>query len=429
MRKLLELMLRVLARGVIKKYDPEVVGVTGSIGKTSSKEAIVRVLSAKYAVRGSIRNYNNELGLPLTILGLNSPGRSWAGWLSVLIQGIKLLMFIDKDYPEVLVLEMGVDKPGDMDYLLSIVQLKAAVLTYVGTSHMEQFGTTAKLREEKAKIFNGLDRSGYAIINLDFPEADKIVEGAKNKVLTYGFAEEAEIRAQNIIYRFQDEEAASLGGVNFKIHYKDSYIPVLIPAVIGHPTIYAALAGAAVGFAFGLNGIEISEALRAMEPPKGRLHLIAGKNGSMIIDDTYNAAPQSTLAALEVLDSIKQPAICTKWVVLGDMLELGSESEKGHSEIGQRVADIAKARLLYIGKQAHYYGMGARKAEMAEERIQAFNNHQEVIEYLEIHLKPHDLVLVKGSQGMRMEKIVKALMAEPQTAGEQLVRQGADWQN
>jgi len=389
----------------------------------------VRVLSAKYAVRGSIRNYNNELGLPLTILGLNSPGRSWAGWLSVLIQGIKLLMFIDKDYPEVLVLEMGVDKPGDMDYLLSIVQLKAAVLTYVGTSHMEQFGTTAKLREEKAKIFNGLDRSGYAIINLDFPEADKIVEGAKNKVLTYGFAEEAEIRAQNIIYRFQDEEAASLGGVNFKIHYKDSYIPVLIPAVIGHPTIYAALAGAAVGFAFGLNGIEISEALRAMEPPKGRLHLIAGKNGSMIIDDTYNAAPQSTLAALEVLDSIKQPAICTKWVVLGDMLELGSESEKGHSEIGQRVADIAKARLLYIGKQAHYYGMGARKAEMAEERIQAFNNHQEVIEYLEIHLKPHDLVLVKGSQGMRMEKIVKALMAEPQTAGEQLVRQGADWQN
>ena len=420
--------MRFLARQVLEKYDPEVVGVTGSIGKTSSKEAIVRVLSAKYSVRGSIKNYNNELGLPLTILGLSSPGSSLVGWLTVLARAVGMIIFIDKEYPEVLVLEMGIDKPGDMDYLLSIVKLKVAVLTYVGSSHLEQFGTTVRLREEKAKIFNGLDRSGYALVNMDFPDADKVIENTKNKVITYGFAEEAEVRAQNVIYRFQDEEASSLAGVNFKIHYKDSYIPVLIPSVIGHPAIYAALAGAAAGFAFGLNGIEVSEALRGLEAPKGRLHLIAGKNGSMIIDDTYNAAPQSTLAALEVLDSVKQPAITTKWVVLGDMLELGAESEKGHTEVGRRVAEIAKARLLYIGKEAHYYALGARKAELAEERIQAFNNHEEVIEYLEARLKPHDLVLVKGSQGMRMEKIVKALMAEPNTAAEQLVRQGPDWQ-
>lgn len=429
MKQIAQFILKILAKIVLAKYRPEIIGITGSLGKTSAKEAITAVLSAKFGIRSNIKNYNNEFGLPLTILGINSPGRSLTGWLGVLARALGLIIFKDKSYPQILILEMGVDKPGDMDYLNSIISPQVAVLTMIGVSHLENFGTQLKLAAEKKKIFDNLDKAGWAIVNADNEKIREMIPDLKHKTLSYGLDQSADVRAVNVVFKFQEEDATDdLLGINFKISYKDSYIPVLLPRAISQGAVSAALAGFAVGIVHDLNPLEIAESLGDFAPPAGRMNLIAGLNGSIIIDDTYNAAPQSTIAALDILDAMKVDKTKHKWIVLADMLELGEASEVSHLEAGERVAKIAKANLLTLGQEALYIGIGAREHKMPEANMQHFNNHKEIIEYLSERLEAGDLVLVKGSQGLRMEKVVKGLMAEPELAGELLVRQGPDWQ-
>jgi len=430
MKKIVQFILKILAKTVLAKYQPEIIGITGSLGKTSAKDAISAVLSAKFSVRSNIKNYNNEFGLPLTILGIKSPGRSIFGWLGVIIRALGIIIFTDKQYPQVLILEMGVDKPFDMDYLNSIVSPHVAVLTMIGLSHLENFGTQAKLSAEKKKIFDNLDKTGWAIVNVDSEKIKEMVGDLKHKTISYGVDESADVRAINVAFKFQEDDATDdLLGINFKIAYKDSYIPVLLPRAISSGAVSAALAGFAVGIVHDLNPLDIAESLGEFAPPPGRMNLIAGLNGSIIIDDTYNSAPQSALAALDILDAMKVAKNKHKWIVLADMLELGEASEAGHLEVGERVAKIKKTNLLTLGQEALYIGIGAREHKMPEEDMQHFNNHKEIIEFLSDRLEAGDLVLVKGSQGMRMEKVVKGLMAEPETASELLVRQGRDWKN
>lgn len=427
-RKILELTLKLLSKAILFKYKPMTIGITGSIGKTSAKEAIATVLAAKHRVRGSQKNYNNEIGLPLTIIGADSGGRSFIGWGKVFFKALGLLFKRSSDYPEALVLEMGIDKPGDIDYLLSIVKLNVAVLTYIGHSHLENFGSQKKLSDEKAKIFKGLVKNGFAILNYDNEAAREQLLAVNRRALTYGLDNAADVRGADVLWKYlQSEDPDDLGGVSFKLSYRDSLVPMHLSNVLGEPALYAALAAAAVGLAFGLNGLEIAESLNEWQTPPGRMKLIKGINGSLIIDDTYNAAPQSTLAALNVLDKIRQLGSGRKWAVLGDMKELGQESETGHRSVGARLAAIPKARLVFMGQMAHHYAVGARQNNMPDDRIMEFNHHQEIIDYLESQLGPKDLLLIKGSQSMRMEKVVKGLMAEPETASKLLVRQGADW--
>ncbi len=429
MKKIIQFILKILAKLVVKKYQPEIIGITGSLGKTSAKEAIAVVMATKFKVRSNIKNYNNEFGLPLTIIGATSPGRSLFGWLAVMLRAFNLLISKDETYPQVLILEMGVDKPRDMDYLNSIVSPKVAVLTMIGLSHLENFGNQNKLTAEKKKIFDNLDKAGWAVLNWDSERVREISKDIKNKIITYGFNEEAEVRATNLIFKFQEDDAEEdLLGINFKIAYKDAYIPVLLPRAISQTAVSAALAGFAVGLAYGLNPVEMALALGEFAPPKGRMNLMPGINGSIVIDDTYNSAPQSALAALDVLAEMSLKRGKKKWLILADMLELGEASESAHLEVGRRVAEIKKARLLTLGQEALYFGIGAREAGLKEEDMQHFNNHQEIIDFLSEKLEAGDIVLVKGSQGMRMEKIVKGIMAEPERAEELLVRQGADWQ-
>jgi len=428
MLKILQFILKWLAKGVIWRYNPRLIGITGSIGKTSAKDATAAVLSKRFRTHSSQKNYNNELGVPLTIINAESGGKSISGWLKVFVKVLWLMIIKDKNYPELIVLEMGVDKPGDMDYLLSIVKLEVAILTYVGSSHLEQFGGHKKLAEEKAKIFNGLVKNGTAIINSGNEAALGQAINVQKRLMLYGSTNRADLQATEIVWKCSVADTANkLNGVMFKIKYQEAVIPVQLPSMIGRPAVSAALAATAAGLAFGLNGIEISEALRLWIPAPGRLRLLRGVNDSVIIDDTYNAAPQSMLAALEVLDEIRLFGAARKWAVLADMLELGSDSEKGHLEVGKQLAVIPKARLLYLGSQANYIAIGARKAGLAEDRIQAFNNTQEIVDYLLERIEPNDLILVKGSQGMRMEKVVKGLLTEGELADKLLVRQGEGW--
>lgn len=428
MKKIIELKLRFLARIIIKKYDPEIVGVTGSVGKTSTKEAIYTVLSAKKNVRCNVKNYNNEIGLPLTIIGADSPGRNVFGWIGVFLKALKLILTKDDQYPKILVLEIGVDHPGDMDYLMEIINPKIGVITTIGTVHVEFFGTQAKLRQEKAKLIKNVRKDGWAIINYDNAESRKIISDSKAKVLSYGFDEKAAVRATEISFSFDDKNNKNnLRGISFKLTYNGATAPVLLPNALSEASVYSALAASAAGLAYGMNLIEISEALKNLVSPKGRTNLIDGIKKTTIIDDTYNAEPESMLLAIGILKRIPLASGLNRWAILGDMLELGSASEEMHENIGKYLVRCGIDRLILVGERATKIAEGAIDSGMNPDYIFHFSNSSDAGRFVQERIKKGEVVLVKGSQGMRMEKIVKEIMAEPEKAGELLVRQDDSW--
>ncbi|MCK4554802.1 hypothetical protein KAU19_07680, partial [Candidatus Parcubacteria bacterium] len=195
MKKIIQLKLKILAKLILAKYKPDVIGITGSVGKTSTKEAIYTVLASKFKVRRNIKNYNNEIGLPLTIIGADSPGRSIIGWYIVFLKALKLILFKDKDYPKILVLEMGVDRPGDMKYLNNIVKCKVGVITSIGPVHLEFFGTINNIQKEKGGLIKNLTKSSWAVLNYDDEKVRQTGNNTEAQILTYGFNEKADVRA------------------------------------------------------------------------------------------------------------------------------------------------------------------------------------------------------------------------------------------
>ncbi len=425
MRKIIQRQLKFLAKTILAKYHPLVVGITGSVGKTSAKEAIFTVLSAKNNARQNIKNYNNEIGVPLTIIGAESPGRSIFGWFIVFIKALKLILIKSKHYPEILILEMGVDHPGDMDYLLDIVKCQIGVVTLIGPVHLEFFGSIEKIQKEKGKLIEGLQKDGYAILNYDNEKTRQIKKISKSKTLTYGFDQGADVRAQEMIFSMGEDK--NVRGVSFKLTYLGSSVPVYLPNILGNSAVYAALAGATVGISQEMNLIEIATALRNFKSPRGRMNLIAGVKNTFIIDDTYNSSPQAAISAIGVLKEMPSTTDADKIAVLGDMLELGDYSQEGHREVGKYLAKLGINKLITVGECSRDIDRGAKESGMNEDNIFHFANSQAAGAFLQEIIRRGDLILVKGSQGMRMEKIVKEIMAEPQKAPELLVRQDGRW--
>jgi len=414
-----------MARLVLVRYHPEVIGITGSVGKTSTKEAVYAVLKNKFNIRRSLKNYNNELGLPLTILGVDSPGKSVFGWLRVLWHFIKLLVIKDKDYPSVLILEMGIDRPGDMKYLMSIIKPKIGLVTGIGSAHLEFFDKPENIQREKRILVTGLARDSLAVLNYDNELTREMAGAVICQVLTYGLTAGADIMAQEINFNFRSlKSTEDLLGVSFKLNYRGAIVPVFLPHVIGYPPIYAALAAAAVALHYSINLVEIAQALGDFRLPPGRLNLISGRKNTKIIDDTYNSSPDSCLAALSILAEVKVPQGC-KIAVLGDMLELGSASDDGHRQVGQKAAESVDV-LVAVGAQGKLIGAEAEARGLKE--VIYRNNSLEAAQSILDIISEGDLILVKGSQGARMEKVVKVLMAEPEKAQELLVRQDNKWQ-
>lgn len=422
LKRLLQQKLAAAARRLIAARRPEIIGISGSVGKTTSKEAIAAVLSARFAVRATYKNYNNEIGLPLTVIGADTPGRSLSGWLAVLRQAKRLAEDKQAAYPEMLVLEMGIDRPGDMDALLAIARPSRAVLTRLGTAHLEFFPSLAALYSEKLKIAQGLLPDGICIYNYEDEALRGAVADLPCQTIGYGFSRQAEVAAENISIRFGAEPGSS-----FKLVYDGSAVPVFIPGLVSRPGILAALAGAAVGFSYGLNAIEIAGALAQFSVPAGRMRVLSGINQSLIIDDTYNSSPEAAEESLRTLAEIPRDTYAASWAVLGDMRELGAESERAHRSIGARVAELGIDRLVTVGAEAALIAAAARQAGMPAERIMACPEATAAADYLASELAAHDVVLIKGSQAVRLEKVVESLLAEPARAGEWLVRQGAEW--
>jgi len=418
MRKILENILLNQAKKIIARHKPVIIAVTGSFGKTATKDAIFAVLDDKSTVRQSVKNYNNELGVPLTVIGEEAPGSSLMNWLSLLLAGRRALS--DEDYPKTLILEMAADRPGDLQKLVDVASPKISIVTAVGPVHLEYFLTEENIAKEKAVLVKVLPQDGTAILNGDDEKVDKMRELTKAKVMTYGFGENVDIRGADI------QRKADGVGFSFKIHYDGKVIPSETDHLLAEYQIYSLLAAFAAAIVLGKNPLDAAKRLSEFNPPPGRLKVLPGIKNTVIIDDTYNASPVAVRGAITVLKQAYPKA--RTWAVLGDMMELGGDSQIMHEEIGKHVFITGIDYLVAVGERSKDSARAAREAGMSEDKIFRFERPEDAGKFLEDEIIPGDVLLVKGSQGARMEKIVKELMANPLDAPILLVRQGKGWE-
>lgn len=425
----LEKILRWMSVKMVRKYNPKIIAVTGSVGKTTTKEMISAVLSSVYSTRKNEKNYNNEIGAPLTIIGASSGDKSIIRWLGVFIKWLKR-MVIPSEYPQILILEMGADRPGDIKYLCSFIPVDVGVITNIGISHLEHFKTRREVAREKTKLVKSLPTGGLAVLNFDDSECKKVAGSLKANVLGYGLAGDAPLRASDIRFSYEPCQAGEgqridrLGGVHFKLNYQGRIIPVQLKYCLGKPHIYSALAAFSVATYFNMNFVDVAKVLENIHPYPGRMSLVNGIKNTAIIDDTYNSAPDSVRAAIEAFKQVKARR---KIAVLGDMLELGPENLSSHQEAGRLVAESGADLFVTVGKRMHDAAMEYTRLTNRADLVIEFDSPSDAGLFIQDILKEGDLVLVKGSQGMRMEKIVEEIMDEPDKKGELLVRQDKKW--
>ncbi|MDP3989289.1 MAG: UDP-N-acetylmuramoyl-tripeptide--D-alanyl-D-alanine ligase [bacterium] len=424
-RTIIVWLLTLEARLVLKKYKPRIVGVTGSVGKTNIKEAVATVLAAKYTVYRSTKSYNSEFGVPLSILQCQSGWNNPFSWLKILLEGLGLILF-PNTYPEWLVLELGVDRPGDMRALMNWVKLDVAVLGRVGDlpGHVEFFDSPKDVLNEKALILDGLKQGGVFIRLADDPAISHISRGDITTI-TFGYHRDADVRAtyERIAYSTGKGQKYPTG-FSLKAQYKGESYLIKLTDVFGAGVTYAVLAACAVASSQGIDGNEVAAALATFKGMPGRLRIIQGNKNTVIIDDTYNSSPASCALAMGHLEQIKH--VKRKIVVLGDMLELGQYTIEAHREVGAHAATFADM-IYVVGSRMKFAQEEAISKGYNKENIAWFVRSQEAGRALEQDLVEGDVVLVKGSQGMRMEYVVEEIMAEPERAAELLVRQDLVW--
>lgn len=419
--KKLQSVLRILARWTVKRYRPFIIGVTGSAGKTSTKSAIYSVLSSAFVVRMGKGNLNNELGLPLVILGDYKTSGGIFFWLKVLFFGSCGLIW-RKSYPEIIILEYGVDKPGDMDYLLTVVKPDLAVITAVGEIpvHVEFYHGPEGVAKEKGKLVKAVGSRGSVVLNMDDSFVADMKDLTKGDVMTYGFSAMADLRISNFMHRSED---GAPWGISFKLETGDNFVPVKIDGSLGKAKAYSAAAAAAVGLIKDMNLVKISEALTQYEGESGRCRPLEGVKNTNLIDDTYNSSPIAMASALEILKDIPAPR---KVAILGDMAELGQYTNYAHEEAGKLVKESADV-LVTVGDKGKFIADGASKHGFSKKNIYSFTDAEEAVKNIKDIIEPRDLILIKGSQSMRMEKIVLEIMAHPEEASHLLVRQYGKW--
>lgn len=415
-RKFISWLLKPLVKAVIKKYQPRIIGITGSVGKTSVKEAVFAVLKNKYRVGRNAKNFNTELGLPLSVFGLDkSGGKNIFVWLKIFWRAWQLLLKKDKKYPQVLILEMGADRPGDIKYLTSMAKPDIAVITAIGHSHIEFFGSLENIAKEKISITDHLDSQDCVVVNGDDDYLKNIAQHKKIPTKIFGHGQHCDIRISNIRFVYRQNTY----GTNFKLHYQGTEVPVFLPNVLGGQHAMAAAAACSVALVMGLNLVEAATSIQDYQSALGRTKLLLGVKNSWLIDDSYNSSPQSSKVALEILSQL--PSEGRKIAVLGDMLELGAQSEQEHRFIGQWLVDLKIDYLFIVGERSRDIARGATAAGMSEDKIFHFPQTFETGIFLQNRLKPGDVILVKGSRGMKMEQIVYELMARPWEATDYLV--------
>ncbi|MCK5332617.1 UDP-N-acetylmuramoyl-tripeptide--D-alanyl-D-alanine ligase [Candidatus Parcubacteria bacterium] len=413
-------ILNILAMRILEKYDPVVIGITGSVGKSSTKKSIYEILKTKYNVACDKSCCSSDVNIILTIIGIESGGSSIIGWLKVFSRAFKILMK-KSDYPDIIILEMGVNRPGDMKKMLEVVKPNIGVMTAIGKypSHVKYFKNAKHVIREKSLLIKSLGKKDLAVLNFDDQSIKEISKNIKPKIVSYGLDHSEDVIAGEVLLgdrKFRTEDG--LMGMSFKISYRGTTVPFRLPYAIGKGQIYSTLSAVTVGIHFGFNLVEMSEIISNYHPLAGRMNLICGFNGSLLIDDTFNASPSSMAVALGAVEKLSAKR---KIAVLGDMLELGEYCESGHREVGKSVFKSVNMLFAY-GSRSKIICKQAEKSGMSEDMIFHFENMDELIRSLKSILEKEDVVLVKGSRVMHMEKIVREIMAKPELADKLLVK-------
>lgn len=417
LRRSLALALALLARAVVRRYRPRIVLVSGSVGKTSTKDAVATTLSARFLVRKSAKSFNSEFGVPFTILGVaGHPWQSRLAWLAVAKNALALLL-LPNHYPNLLVLEAGADRPGDMARILRIATPDAVVITRLPEvpAHVEAYASPAAVREEEFSPAYALPPGAPLIIPADDSWALDSAMRSPARRISYGVSAAADARVSDIGFC---ESGGKVVGMRAKAHVAGEQMDLAVKGAVGAAQLLPPAAALALARAFDISLSESLDALEKYEPPPGRGRLFAGTNGSIIIDDSYNASPAAVEEALATLKAF--PHALRRIAVLGDMLELGRYSVDEHRRLGA-LAGASADVIAAVGIRARAFATAAPERETL-----LFGDSAAAAAALPEYVRAGDVVLVKGSQAVRTERIVEALLADPSDAA-RLVRQDRAW--
>ena len=359
-----------LARVYRRRLDPIVVGVTGSCGKTTTKDFLGSILRVKTQVLTTEGNFNNELGLPLTLLSL------------------------ERDH-KFAVVEMGMRGVGQIRSLCEIAQPQLGIVTNIGESHLELLGSRENIARAKGELIEALPSSGIAVLNGDDDYCRQLARLHSGKTLFFGLSPEHDLWADSIV------------GSSFRLHWGEESVVATLPTR-GRHNILNALAAATAALALGYSPSEIAEGLATAQISDLRLALEKSPDGWLVLNDSYNASPTSTVAALDVLEELAQEQKRRPVAVLADMLELGEGTKELHRQVGAKASSVSL--LVTVGELGEEIAQGALSAGMAPESVHAFATLAEAQNFLLANLKGEDLVLVKGSRSMAMDRIAMALI-------------------
>ncbi len=422
-KKIVASVLALLSRGIIQKYHPAIVMVTGSVGKTSTKDAIASALSNAFFLRKSEKSYNSEFGVPLTIIGTKNPWENPVAWLRVFLEAFALLI-LPNHYPKLLVLEVGADRPGDLARILRIVTPDIVVVTRLPEVpvHVEAYSTPQAVRDEEFTPAYSLAPAAPLIVSSDDEYALVMATRLPARVITYGAKEDSVVRLLNVDALIED---GHVKGMRADVCIDEDTYSLEVRGSIGKQQLAPSAAALAVARALNVTLEKALEGLKDNILPPGRGRIFRGKNNSCIIDDSYNASPAAVDEALSTLHLLTQAK--RRIAVLGDMLELGRYSSEEHQRVGKNVAGIADI-LVTIGVRARKIAESAREAGLSDDAIYTFDTARDASVPVSELAQEGDVFLVKGSQSVRAERVVEALLADPKDV-HNLVRQEREWRS
>jgi UDP-N-acetylmuramoyl-tripeptide--D-alanyl-D-alanine ligase len=368
-----------LARDERAAIDGAVVGITGSTGKTSTKDFTAAVLAERFVVAASPASFNNEVGLPLTILEASEDTRA-------------------------IVCEMGSRGPGHIRLLCEIARPTIGVVTNVGVAHMELFGSPGVLRDAKAELPESLPADGVAVLNADDHIVRSYAARTAARIVLVGAGRDAQVRADQVSL---DPE---VGAARFRLVTPEGSDDVAL-TVAGEHMVWNAVAAAGVGWAVGMPVGQVAQGLRGAKVTGGRMEVRRGADGLRIVNDAYNANPTSMAAALRAARWMAGQGRCI--VVLGPMAELGSIAREEHLRVGELLVRLGIHSLVAVGEEARLIAAGAEHEGLEPDRIHLVEDPAHAVEVVRILARPGDLVLVKASRAARLERVAEALVVAP----------------
>jgi UDP-N-acetylmuramoyl-tripeptide--D-alanyl-D-alanine ligase len=434
MKSLIYKILKYSSKKLLKRYNPTIIGVVGNVGKTSMRANIVLFLEQFSPVGTNIDNYNTPIGITLSFIDEKSPGKNIFAWIKIIFKALSKSWFGDSEFAPIWVLELGVDSPGDMDeFITDFLAFDLVVFGFIGEHpvHLAQFKDKKQLIKEDAKVLRALKVDGSLIIDGD-DVVLKSIYRKRDNVITFGFGDvnikasdfKVNIEVVNTEEQWENYYSSIVPKCKFKVEYKGSSIPFQVDYVLGKHQVNSILPSIALGLIDGMNLIDISQKIKKVVPVKGRLRCLEGIKDTLLIDDTYNAAPSAMAMALDAMSRLKAKGV-RKVAILGEMKELGPESQAIHKDIGALAADIVDV-CIGVGDDAKDILLAFHKHN-PKGLYHWFDNSDEAASKIVDFITPDDIIIVKGSQSSRMEKVSLELLANKRYRKELLTRQSEEW--